>query len=228
MTTATTLLQPKRPFTPAECMSLAASGIIAPDELGAVLSGARRYTVDEYLAMVKADILRKEERIELLDGVIIVMAPINVPHLRGTDYSNQRLVMALGNRAMVRVQGSILLNDHTMPQPDIVVLRMRSLDDTERDSASDVYWIIEFSDSSLEYDLGVKLARYAESGIPEVWVGNLRAREVIVHTEPSGSEYLAVRTCRAGQSISPQAFPDVALAVDDFMPPATVPEGEQS
>ena len=228
MTTTTTQLTTARPFTPEECAVLVAVGIIAEGERAAVLAGKRRFTVDECLAMLEAGVLHEDDRIELLDGVIIVMAPINVPHLRGTDHSNQRLVMALGNRAMVRVQGSILLNDHTMPQPDIAVLRMRSLDDTERDSASDVYWIIEFSDSSLEYDLGVKLSRYAESGIPEVWVGNLRAREVIVHTEPSGSEYLAVRTCRAGQSISPQAFPDVALAVDDFMPPATVPEGEQS
>ena len=228
MTTAATQLPPGRPFTPEECAALITADIIAEGEQAAVLAGKRRFTVDECLAMLEVGVLHEDDRIELLDGVIIVMAPINVPHLRGTDHSNQRLVMALGNRAMVRVQGSILLNDHTMPQPDIVVLRMRSLDDMERDSASDVYWIIEFSDSSLEYDLGVKLARYAESGIPEVWVGNLRAREVIVHTEPSGSEYLAVRTCRVGQSISPQAFPDVALAVDDFMPPATVPEGEQS
>ena len=228
MTTAATQLPPARAFTAEECAVLIAADIIAEGEQAAVLAGKRRFTVDECLAMLEAGVLREDDRVELLDGVIIVMAPINVPHLRGTDYSNQRLVMALGNRAMVRVQGSILLNDHTMPQPDIVVLRMRSLDDMERDSASDVYWIIEFSDSSLEYDLGVKLARYAESGIPEVWVANLRAREVTAHSSPSGSEYLAVRTYRAGDSISPQAFPDVALAVDDFMPPATAPEGEQS
>ena len=228
MTTAATQLPPAWPFTPEECAVLVAAGIITEGEQAAVLAGKRRFTVDEYLALEVAGVLHEDDRVELIDGEILVMAPINVPHLRGTDYSNQRLVMALGNRAMVRVQGSILLNDHTMPQPDIAVLRMRSLDDTERDSASDVYWIIEFSDSSLEYDLGVKLARYAESGIPEVWVGNLRTQEVIVHTEQSGSEYLAVRTCRAGQSISPQAFPDVALAVDDFMPPATMSEGEPS
>ena len=228
MTTAATQLPPARPFTPEECAVLVAVGIITEGEQAAVLAGKRRFTVDECLAMLEAGVLHEDDRIELMDGVLIYMAPINVPHLRGTDYSTRSLVISLGNRAMVRVQGSIMLNDHTMPQPDIAVLRMRSLEDMERDSASDVYWIIEFSDSSLEYDLGVKLARYAESGIPEVWVGNLRAREVIVHTEPSGSEYLAVRTCRAGQSISPQAFPDVALAVDDFMPPATVSEGEQS
>ncbi len=228
MTTATTWLPTPRPFTPEECAALIAAGILAEGEQAAVLAGKRRFTVDEYLALEVAGVLHEDDRVELIDGEILVMAPINVPHLRGTDYSTRHLVISLGNRAVVRVQGSILLNNRTMPQPDIAVIRERALNDMERDSASDVYWIIEFSDSSLEYDMGVKLARYAESGIPEVWVGNLRAREVIVHTEPDGSEYLAVRTCRVGQSISPQAFPDVALAVDDFMPPATVPEGEQS
>ncbi len=210
-----------RPFTAEECRALAEAGVIAGSEQAGVLTGARLFTADEYAAMAEAGILGQDERLELMDGAIVVMAPINVPHMRGTDYSSQALILALGNRAMVRVQGSILLNNRAMPQPDVAVLRRRALDDMERDSAADVYWLIEFADSSLEYDLGVKLARYAESGIPEVWVANLRAREVLVHTEPSGSEYTAVRACRAGQSISPQAFPDVALAVDDFMPPAT-------
>jgi Uma2 family endonuclease len=84
----------------------------------------------------------------------------------------------------------------------------------------DVYLVIEFADSSLAYDRGAKLARYAVAGVPEVWVANLRAQEVTAYADPSGSEYAAVHTYRAGESISPRAFPDVILAVADFMPPA--------
>ena len=83
-----------------------------------------------------------------------------------------------------------------------------------------MYLVIEFADSSLTYDQGAKLARYAAAGIPEVWVANLRAREVTSYAEPSGSEYAAVRVYGADDSISPRAFPDVVLAVSDFMPPA--------
>jgi Uma2 family endonuclease len=90
----------------------------------------------------------------------------------------------------------------------------------------DVYLVIEVADSSLSYDRGAKLARYAAAGVPEVWVVNLRAREVTAYTALSGSEYTTVRTCRAGESVSPQAFPDLALAVDDFIPPAAGPPGE--
>ena len=72
----------------------------------------------------------------------------------------------------------------------------------------------------MAYDRGAKLARYAAAGIPEVWVANLRAQEVTAYAEPAGAEYAAVRTYRVRESISPRAFPDVVLAVSDFMPPA--------
>ena len=87
-----------------------------------------------------------------------------------------------------------------------------------------MYLVIEIADTSLSFDEGPKLARYAAAGIPEVWVANLRAREVTAYAEPSGSEYASVRTYRVGESISPRAFPDVVLAVADFMPPV----GEES
>jgi Uma2 family endonuclease len=90
----------------------------------------------------------------------------------------------------------------------------------------DVYLVIEFADSSLAYDQGAKLARYAAAGIPEVWVANLRAREVTAYADAAGSAYASVRTYRAGDSVSPKAFPDVTLAVADFMPPATGQPGE--
>ena len=85
----------------------------------------------------------------------------------------------------------------------------------------DVYFVIEVADSSLPYDSGAKLARYAAAGIPEVWIANLRAREVTVYADPSGPEYASVSVYRPGDSINPRAFPDVALAVEEFMPPAT-------
>ena len=90
----------------------------------------------------------------------------------------------------------------------------------------DIFLVIEIADSSLRYDSGPKLARYAAAGIPEVWVANLRAREVTAHADPSGSVYTAVRTYRSGESISPGAFPDVCLSVDEFMPPAPGPDVE--
>ena len=176
--------------------------------------------------MIEAGILRKEERLELIDGGIIIMSPIGEYHEYGTDYLTMELVPVLRGRATVRIQGSIRLNDRSRPEPDVAVLRRRPANEMGPYFPSDVYFLIEVADSSLRRDSGPKLARYAAAGIPEVWIANLRAREVAVHTGPEGTAYTSVRTYRPGESISPQAFPDVSLAVDDFMPPAPGPDVE--
>ena len=121
-------------------------------------------------------------------------------------------------RAMVQVHGPIQLDDFTMPEPDIAVIRRRSVNDLAPVLPSDVYLLVEVADSSLEFDLGEKLARYAAAGIPEVWVANLRAGELVVNTEPEGTAYANVRVIPLDGTVSPQAFPDVVLELADFIP----------
>ena len=221
--TTTTLtmvgMPPARPFSPEECAALVRAGIIGPEEPADVLAGRRRFTVDEYLAMERAGILHEDDRIELIDGEIIIMPPIGDPHEVSTDWLTRLFVPPLIGRAIVRVRGAIRLNDRSAPQPDIAVLRERPLSEVGPYFPPDVHLVIEVADSTLAYDRGAKLARYA-AGIPEVWIVNLRAQEVTAYAEPNGAEYAAVRTYRAGDSVSPRAFPDVVLAVSDFIPPA--------
>ena len=187
-----------------------------------MLAGKRRFTVDECLAMLEAGILRKEERLELIEGEIIVMSPAGEYHESSTDHLAMELVPVLRSRATVRVRGAIRLNDRSRPQPDVAVLRRRPANEMWPYFPSDVYLVIEVANTSLRYDSGPKLARYAAAGIVEVWVVNLRDAVVTAHTGPSGSEYASVRTYRLGESISPQAFPDVSLAVADFVAPPDV------
>ena len=226
MTTATTQFPTARPFTLEECAALVAAGIIAEGEQAAVLAGKRLFTAEEYLAMIEASILQKEERIELIDGEIIIMSPIGEYHEYGTDHLTMELAPILRGRAIVRVQGSIRLHDRSRPEPDVAVLHMRPPDEMGPYFPSDVYFLIEVADSSLQRDSGPKLAMYAAAGIPEVWVANLRAREVMVFTNPSASGYATVHTYRAGDNISLGAFPEISLVVDDFMPPAPSPDVE--
>ena len=183
----------------------------------------RLFTVAEYMAMAEVGILHEDERIELLVGEIVRMAPIGDPHLFCTDSLTTLLVPALAGQAIVRVQGSIQLDDHTAPQPDIALLGLR--DDYYAQSATpaDVLLVIEAADSSLDFDLGPKAALYAAAGIPELWVANLRTGGVVVHTDPVGTEYTTIRTIPADGTISPQAFPDLVLQLREFMPPANPP-----
>ena len=206
-----------RRFTTAEMEAMVAAGIVAASEREALATG-RRFTVDEYLALGAAGILAKEERIELLDGEIICMAPIGNRHRISVNWVADLMREAIGRRAMVQVQAPIQLDDLTMPEPDIAVIRRRSVNDLAPVLPSDVYLLVEVADSSLEFDLGEKLARYAAAGIPEVWIANLRAGELVVNTEPEGSAYTNVRVIPLDGRVSPQAFPDVALELADFIP----------
>ena len=227
MTTTTVTDAPiylTRSFTPQECDAMVAAGIITADQRGDVLAGVRRFTVDEYMAMGEvgilgeASIMYERGRVELLDGEIVIKEPMGPYHLGGTTWLTMLLVPPLVGRALVQIQGTIYLDDRSAPEPDIAV---HSLEHSwDRVTADDVYFVIEVADTSLAYDQGVKLARYAAAGIPEVWILNLRAREVTTYKDREGSGYATVRTYRPGESISPRSFPDVVLAVADFVPPA--------
>ena len=217
MTTAATQLPAARPFTPEECAVLVDVGIIAEGEQAAVLAGQRHFTVDDCLAMLEAGVLDEDDRIELLDGVLLVMAPISDEHEDTTDWLAELSYRYFGDRARVRVQGSIRLNNMSAPQPDIAILRRRVLGDSRPYYPEDIFVVIEVAYSSLRYDSGPKLARYAAAGIVEVWIVNLQNGTVTVYTGLSDSEYTNVRTYRPGESISPQTFPDVSLAVADFV-----------
>ena len=177
----------------------------------------RRFTVDEFCAMAEAGILAEDERVELLDGEILIMPPIGEPHEDGTDRLEESLKESLGVRARVRVQQSIRIDDYGLPQPDIAVVRRRNNYHRERPTQADVFLLIEVADTSLEFDRDVKLLRYAAAGIPEVWIVNLRARQVETYADPVDGVYRSRRVATAADSISPRAFPDVELAVADFL-----------
>ena len=219
MTTTATGLPPARPFTPEECAILAAAGIITEEEQPAVLAGKRPFTVDDCLAMLEAGVLHEDDRIELIDGELLIMAPIGSYHEDTTDWLTELCVHAFAGRARVRVQGSIRLSNMSAPEPDVAILRRRPLGDSRPYYPEDIFVVIEVANTSLRYDSGPKLARYAAAGIVEVWIVNLRDGTVTVYTGLYDSAYTGIRTYLPGESISPQAFPDVSLAVADFVAP---------
>ena len=111
------------------------------------------------------------------------------------------------------------LDDATEPQPDLALLRERAdFYGSSIAGPEDVLLLIEVSDSSVDYDRNEKLPRYAEAGIPEVWLAILPERVIEAHTEPAGGRYTQMRTFRPGDTISPACFPDIALPVDDILP----------
>ena len=182
----------------------------------------RRFTVAEYYAMAEAGILAPDERVELLDGEIIVMPPIGDWHASRVKRLNNSMLPPLEGRAIVSVQDPTRLDDASEPEPDIMLLRWRDdFYEGGHPGPADVLLLIEVSDTTVDYDRGAKLSAYAAAGIPEVWIASRRDRRIESYADPAGDAYATVRYYEPGESISPQAFPDVVLQVDQIIPPET-------
>ena len=184
----------------------------------------RLFTVDEYYAMADAGILTEGERVELIDGEIIVMSPIGNEHAATVNVAAHFLIpVSIGRAANVRVQSHVRLDERTQPEPDVLLLKWR--DDFYRHrapAADDVLLLIEVSDTSLSYDRNIKLALYARFLIPEVWLANIPARVIEAYTEPVDGEYTITRVYRPGETVSPTAFPDITLPVSQIIGEETV------
>ena len=179
----------------------------------------RLFTRKEYHAMGKAGILGHQERVELLEGEIIVMSPVGDRHMSCTRRINRLFAeLNIAARAIVSVQDPIA-TPSSEPEPDIALLAFRKdLYDFRKPTPQDVLLLIEVADTSLEYDREVKLPYYASLAIPEVWIANLRDDRIESYTEPSSEGCRASRIYRRGDIISPTAFPDLKISVDDIIP----------
>ena len=195
-----------------------AKGMATADDGSASVPTRRRFTVAEYYAMAEVGILDENDRIELLDGDLIVMPPIGDWHAASVDRFTNLLPPRLQGQAIVRVQNPTRLNDNSEPQPDIMLLRWR--DDFYQGGhpgPADVLLLIEIADTSIDYDRNTKLAEYARAGIPEVWIATRQDSRIEAYTEPTEDEYSNVRYASTGESIAPQAFPDVVLEVGNLI-----------
>lgn len=168
--------------------------------------------------MAEAGIFHEDDRVELLDGEIVEMSPIGNRHAACVKRLN-RLSRRVGERALVGVQDPVRLSDEAELRPDVSLLRLRAdFYAADAPRPEDVFLLIEVADTSLAYDSGEKSAAYARAGVPEVWIVNLAAGEVLVRREPAGAVYRIETTRRRGERLEVAALPGVVLAVDELLP----------
>lgn len=164
--------------------------------------------------MIEAGIL-DDRQVELLNGEIVEMSPESISHAHLSDVVERYLRQLLGDRAWIRVGKPITLSNHSEPEPDLCICRDIRYN-THHPYADDIFWLIEFSDSSLAKDLQVKTKIYAQAGIQEYWVMNLKAMQLIVFRSPTQDGYQSEQTLTQG-SINPLAFPDVSVLVQRLL-----------
>ncbi len=172
-----------------------------------------KWTIDEYHQMIEAGLL-ENRRVELLRGEIVEMSPEKEPHAYFSSESGEYLMRLLGERAMVRQAKPITLPNDSEPEPDIAVVQRLGREYLEHHPyPENIFWLIEYSNTTLQKDLETKSKIYAEVGIPEYWVVNLKKRQLIVFRDPQDGDYASKSTYSSG-TIYPVAFPDVAVSVD--------------
>jgi len=173
-----------------------------------------RLTVHDYHRMAEAGVLRPDARVELIEGEIIDMAPIGNHHQSIVDQLNRALVRAVGDRAIVRVQGSIRLSQWSEPGPDLALLAPRAdFYRTEFASAADALLVIEVSDTTLHYDRDRKVPLYGRHGVAEVWVVDVRAKTVLVYRSLRDGQYEQHTLLERPATLEVRALPGVVLDV---------------
>jgi Uma2 family endonuclease len=156
----------------------------------------------------------QNERIELLDGLLVPMSPIGPPHCSSVQKLSELLLPPLLGRATVWVQSPFAAHELSEPEPDLVVT---PLGDYETVHPSEALLVIEVAESSLRQDRGLKRRLYATCGVPEYWIVNLVDRRVEVNTDPRGDTYGVCRAYAPGESIQLLSFPDLSIAVSDVI-----------
>lgn len=174
-----------------------------------------RFTAADIERMVEVGILTESDRVELIDGEVLVMSAVGRKHVRCVYQLNWLLSRQLSDEYRVSLQSPLLLNDDTEPEPDVVVIRYH--DEIALPSPTDTMLVMEVSDSSLAYDRATKLPRYAIAGIPEVWIIDLTTNTLERHTEPSNGEYRRTDRVRAGETIASAVLPTLNLPVDTVL-----------
>jgi Uma2 family endonuclease len=190
-----------------------------PSPLTAVVPERYRFTRQQYHTLVVAGILKDGSRVELIRGEVTVMAAINPRRSSAVKRLNAAFSRGLADRAIIGVQDPFAIGDESEPQPDLTVARPRSdFYSSDHPRPEDLLLVVEVSDTSLRYDREIKVPLYAEAGVVEVWLVNLVDNVLEVYRDPGPKGYRSLQRLSAGDQVSPLAFPDLMLSVDELLP----------
>ncbi len=183
-----------------------------------VLAPTRKFTVEEYHKLADIGLIGEDDRIELLNGELVVKHAIGKRHSQAVTNLNMDFADHARRRFMVSPQNPVWLDEMSEPEPDLVLVPWRRKAGESLPTPDDVFLIIEVANSSLRYDRRDKLRAYARVGIREFWIFNLDEDVMEVFRDPAGEDYNCRLRLGAGESLAPLAFPEAVIALDEIIP----------
>jgi Uma2 family endonuclease len=171
-----------------------------------------RLSVEDYYRMAEVGILGPDERVELIDGEIVDMAPRGSRHAGTVAHLHKLLQRAVADSADVRAQAPLRLDRYSEPEPDLAVLRP-SADyyKSAHPRGGDALLVVEVAETSLRYDRDVKVALYARFGIVEIWLVDTRNARLTRYRNPVAGTYETVDEPDVSQPLGIGALPNVSL-----------------
>jgi len=170
-----------------------------------------RLSVDDVFRMVEAGVLDEDDRVELVEGVLVEMVPIGPEHDGAVAWLTRHFARVDSDAWEVRVQSTLLIAGGYL-LPDLMLVE-RLPRTTQPTSA---LLIVETAQTSQVRDRE-KAADYAAAGVLEYWIVDLAARAVQVHRRPLAGDYEEVTTFADGQSVSPLARDAPAIDVSALL-----------
>jgi Uma2 family endonuclease len=174
----------------------------------------RKLTIEEYHRLGEAGILHPNDRVELIDGLLVQMAPIGPEHQFILEELNDIFSEQKKGRFKVGPGRPIPIPDLNEPQPDMVLFKTDAGTRRQHASPQEIYLVIEVSDTTVKYDSEKKLLAYENVRIPEYWIVDVPAKAVRVFRLNQGKKYQEIRYTEG--SIAVQAFPDVIVDLEDL------------
>lgn len=169
----------------------------------------------EYYRMGETGVLQPHEKVELINGEILIMSPIGSHHSAIVRQITMHLFRTFDGIATISVHNPIFIDEWNEPEPDLALLQYRKDNYSEaHPNPSDVLLIIEVSDTSYEFDRTTKLSLYASSGIPVYWIIDLNGKRIEVYDEPQNSGYQNRKVYLPGDKIS---YLENSFEVDEIL-----------
>lgn len=183
------------------------------------IPSAGELTVERYFALAEQGAFEPDERVELLEGVVVPMAPQNPPHAYGVMAADAALRAVVGDRAVFRIQFPLVIGPRSVPEPDLAVVSPpMSLYQARHPETALI--VVEVAQHSLASDRIVKARLYASAAIPEYWIVRPAEDcvEVLRAPDVAAKCYRDHSVVRRGDRITLVAFPDASVAVSDLLP----------
>jgi len=184
----------------------------------------RRWTRLEYERLIDRGVFREDERLDLLDGLLVVREPQGNSHAVAVDLVAAALRSSFGEGWLVRVHAPVALGRRSRPEPDVAVVR-GSPRDYLTEAPTDPVLVVEISQTSLALDRARKASVYARAGIADYWIVNIPDRRLEVYRDPVqdpdaafGWRYRSVETLGPEGFISPLALIGARISVGDLFP----------